>query len=82
MERIHGVNLLITRKNYTCPLINRISLFCLMRRQIRKLLYFLDKIYENILQFDLQKKNFVKHTENLPQHPSKKFIGDNLSISS
>ena len=27
------------------------------------------------------KKNFVKHIENLPQHLSKKFIGDNLSIT-
>ena len=27
------------------------------------------------------KKNFVKHIENLPQHLSEKFIGDNLSIS-
>ena len=26
-------------------------------------------------------KNFVKHIENLPQHLSEKFIGDNLSIS-
>ena len=24
------------------------------------------------------KKNFVKHIENLPQHSSEKFIGDNL----
>ena len=32
------------------------------------------------LQFDLQKKNFVKHIENLPKHLSEKFIGDNLSI--
>ena len=27
------------------------------------------------------KKNFVKHIENLPQHLSEKFIGDNLSIT-
>ena len=28
-----------------------------------------------------KKTNFVKHIENLPQHLSKKFIGDNLSIT-
>ena len=27
-----------------------------------------------------KKKNFVKHIENLPQHLSEKFIGDNSSI--
>ena len=26
-------------------------------------------------------KNYVKHIENLPQHLSEKFIGDNLSIT-
>ena len=40
---------------------------------------FLKNAEKNILQFDLQ-KNFVKHIENLPQHLSEKFIGDNLSI--
>ena len=29
----------------------------------------------------LKEKNFVKHIENLPQHLSEKFIGDNLSIT-
>ena len=38
----------------------------------------LEKIF---LQFHLQKKNFVTHTENLPQHLLEKFIGDNLSIT-
>ena len=42
------------------------------------LLKYLEKTF---LQFDLQKKNFVKHIENLPQHLSEKFIGDDLSIS-
>ena len=28
-----------------------------------------------------KKKNFVKHIENLPQHLSKKFMGDNSSIT-
>ena len=32
------------------------------------------------MQCDLQ-KNFVKRIENLPQHLSEKFIGDNLSIT-
>ena len=27
------------------------------------------------------KKNFVKHIENLPQHLSERFVGDNLSIT-
>ena len=31
--------------------------------------------------FDFQEKNFIKHIENLPQHLSEKFIGDNLSIT-
>ena len=34
---------------------------------------------KTFLQFNLQ-KNSVKHIENLPQHLSEKFIGDNLSI--
>ena len=29
----------------------------------------------------IYKKIFVKHIENLPQYLSKKFIGDNLSIT-
>ena len=29
----------------------------------------------------LTKKNFVKHFENLPQHLSEKFVGNNLSIT-
>ena len=37
---------------------------------------FLEKSGKTILQFDL-KKNFVKHIENLPQHLSEKFIGNN-----
>ena len=41
---------------------------------------FLKNAEKNILQFDLQKKNFVKRIANLPQHLSEKFIGDNLSI--
>ena len=41
---------------------------------------FLKNLEKTFLQFDLQKKNFVKHNENLPQHLSEKFIGDNLSI--
>ena len=42
---------------------------------------FLKNLEKTFLQFDLQKK-FVKHIENLPQHLSEKFIGDNnLSIS-
>ena len=40
----------------------------------------LKNLVKTFLQFDLQTKNFVKHIENLPQHLSEKFIGDNLSI--
>ena len=39
------------------------------------------KNLEKLLWFDLQEKSFVKHIENLPQHLSEKFIGDNLSIT-
>ena len=41
---------------------------------------FFKNLEETLLQFDLQTKNFVKHIENLPQHLSENFIGDNLSI--
>ena len=41
---------------------------------------FLKNLEKTFLQFDLQKKNFVKHIENLPQHLSEKIIGDNLSV--
>ena len=41
---------------------------------------FLKNLEKTFLQFDLQRKNFVTHIENLPQHLSEKFIGDNLSI--
>ena len=41
---------------------------------------FLKNLEKTFLQFDLQKKNFVKHFKNLSQHLSEKFIGDNLSI--
>ena len=41
---------------------------------------FLEKSRKNIFTIRLTKKNFVKHIENLPQHLSEKFIGDNLSM--
>ena len=40
---------------------------------------FLKNLEKTFLQLDLQKKT-SKHIENLPQHLSEKFIGDNLSI--
>ena len=40
-----------------------------------------EKYSETFLQFDLQKKNIVKHITNLPQHLLKKIIGDNSSIT-
>ena len=42
---------------------------------------FLKSLEKTFLKFDLQNKNFVKHIENLSQHLSEKFIGDNLSIT-
>ena len=42
---------------------------------------FLKNAEKTFLQFHIQTKNFVKHIENLPQHLSEKFIGDNSSIS-
>ena len=42
---------------------------------------FLKNLEKTFLKFDLQNKNFVKHIENLSQHLSEKFIGDNLSIT-
>ena len=42
---------------------------------------FLKNLEKTLLQFDLQKKNFIKHIENLPQDLSEKFIGDSLSIT-
>ena len=48
--------------------------------RVRELLSFLEKSRKNIFAIRLTKKNFVKHIENLPQHLSEKFIGDNSSI--
>ena len=42
---------------------------------------FVKNLEKTFLQFDLQKKNFIKQIENLPQDLSEKFIGDNLSIT-
>ena len=44
------------------------------------MLSFLEKSRKNIFAIRLTKKNFVKRIENLPQHLSEKFIGDNLLI--
>ena len=41
---------------------------------------FLKNLEKNIFAIRLTKNNFVKHIENLPQHLSEKFIGDNSSI--
>ena len=72
MEEIHGVHkVLLTFKNI---------FFCFVYCR-SSVLSFLKKSRIRFLQFDLQKKNFVKHIENLPQHLSKKFINDNLSIT-
>ena len=52
-----------------------------MPRTVHELLYFFEKSTKISLQFDLQKKIFVKCIQNLTQHLSEKFIGDNLSIT-
>ena len=39
------------------------------------------KNVEKHCDLTFKNKNFVKHTENLPQYLSEKFIGDNLSIT-
>ena len=42
---------------------------------------FFKNLEKHFRDLTYKKKNFVKHTENLPQHLSEKFIGDNLSIT-
>ena len=42
---------------------------------------FLKNLEKHFCYLTYKKKNFIKHTENLPQHLSEKFIGDNLSIT-
>ena len=51
-----------------------------MPRQSRELLSFFEKSIKTFFQFHLQ-KSFVKRIENLLLQLSKKFIGDNLSIT-
>ena len=65
------LRLVVILKNYFFVLLNFTaeSVNCFL---------FLKNLEKTFLQFDLQKKNFVKHIENLPQHLSEKFIGDNL----
>ena len=41
----------------------------------------LKNLEKHFCDLTYKKKNFIKHIENLPQHLSKKFIGDNLSIT-
>ena len=74
MEKIHDVCKLLLQ-------FNKIS-FCFVgcHDRVSKLLSF-EKSRKTFLQFDLRKKNFVKHIENLKQHLSEKLIGDNLSIT-
>ena len=42
---------------------------------------FLKNLEKHFYDLAYKKKSFVKHIENLPQHLSEKFIGDNLSIT-
>ena len=67
------LRLVVIFKNYFFVLLNFTaeSVNCSLLKNLKK----------TFLQFDLQKKNFVTHIENLPQHLSEKFIGDNLSIT-
>ena len=48
---------------------------------VNYILSFFEKSRNTFLQYLPCKKNFVNHIENLPQHLSKKFIGDNSSIT-
>ena len=43
--------------------------------------FFLKNVEKHFCDLTYKKKNFVKHIENLPQHLSEKFIGNNLSIT-
>ena len=42
---------------------------------------FLKNLEKHFCDLTYKKNNFVKHIENLPQHLSEKFIGDNSSIT-
>ena len=42
---------------------------------------FLTNLEKHFCDLTYKKKKFVKHIENLPQHSSEKFIGNNLSIT-
>ena len=42
---------------------------------------FLKNLEKHFCDLTYKKKNFVKDIENLPQHLSEKFIGDNSSIT-
>ena len=71
MEKLLGV-LLQFKKISLC--------FVSCHGRVRKLLSFLEKSRKTYLQL-FTEQNFVQHIENLPQHLSEKFIGDNLSIT-
>ena len=74
-------------KNTRCPLnlvaISKKSLFVLFNATAKSVnLYVIWKNLEkDFCNLIYKKKNLVKHIENLPQHLSEKFIGDNLSIA-
>ena len=42
---------------------------------------FLKSLQKHFCDLTCKKNNFVKHIENLPEHLSENFIGDNLSIT-
>ena len=67
-------------KNIRCPLslvAIKKSLFVLFSATAESVLY---SVFWKNLQ-NTYKKNFVIHTENLPQYLSEKFFGDSLSIN-
>ena len=76
MEKTHDVRKILLQ-------FNKISLCCVScHGRVRELLSFLEKPRKTFLQFHIGlQKNFVKLIENLPQHLSERFIGDNLSIT-
>ena len=73
--KIHGVdNVLLQFKKFLFVLFNPTaeSVNCSL---------FLKNLENHFCDLTYKKKKYIKHIENLPQHLSEKFIGDNLSIT-
>ena len=87
MLTVFKVNKLALWKKYTvsiksCCKFKKISqCFVKCYGRVRELLSYLENPRKIFLLFDLQKKNFVKHIENLSQHLPKVIMGNNVSIT-